>query len=251
MEYNARLLSYPIGNHVTIYNKTFSRGENVNNKRNENFNKGYKNLNRSVLDSKHCLDVSASRAKNTVYQIARANAWDWFITLTFDRSKTDSSDYDVILKRLHIFLNNLKKRSCPDLKYLIVPELHSDGEHYHFHGLISNCDGLKFKLWKVDKNGNPIFNITNWKWGYTTASRIQDNNKVSSYICKYITKDVDVHLAEKNRYFHSRNCDMPVELLDVTDEESIMEHFGGSIQYVKSVNVSAAHLKCKYFEISD
>jgi hypothetical protein len=246
MEYNSKCLVYPTGSHVTIYNRTFSRGENV--KDNENFNKGYKNTNRTIENTQHCIDVSASRAKNTVYQIARANNWEWFITLTFDRTKTDSSDYDLIVNRLHTYLNNLKMRSCPNLKYLIVPELHADGEHYHFHGLIANCDGLKFKLWKFDK-GNPIFNIVNWKWGFTTASRIQDNNKVSSYITKYITKDVDVHLAEKNRYYRSRNCELPVELLDITDEQSILDYYGESIQYVKTVKVPSAGLKCKYIEI--
>lgn len=246
MDYNTKFLMYPIGSHVTIYNKTFTRGVDV--KDNENFKKGYKNSIRTLENTQHCVDVSASRAKNTVYKIARANKWDWFITLTFDRTMTDSSDYDLIVNRLHTYLKNLKNRSCPDLKYLIVPELHADGEHYHFHGLISGCDGLKFKLWKFDK-GNPVFNVVNWKWGYTTATRIQDNNKVSSYITKYITKDVDVHLSEKNRYYHSRNCELPIEVLDVSDEQTVLDYFGDSIQHVKTVKVPSAGLKCKYIEI--
>jgi hypothetical protein len=250
MEYNAKLLSYPVGNHVTIYNKTFSRGENE--KKNKDFNKGYKNGFRSEEQKKHCMDVSASLSKNKVYRIARANDWEWFITLTFDRTKTDSSDYDIIVNRLHIYLNNLKKRSCPDLKYLIVPELHSDGEHYHLHGLIANCDGLKFKLWKIDSKSNmPVFNVVNWKWGFTTATRVQDNNRVSSYITKYITKDMDKHLSEKNRYFYSRNCNLPDEVFGIVDESAFTEAFSDNIACAKSVKVKEAGLVCHYYELKE
>ena len=37
------------------------------------------------------------------------------------------------------------------MKYIIVPELHKDKEHYHFHGLLANVDNLTFKAWKVDR----------------------------------------------------------------------------------------------------
>ena len=41
-----------------------------------------------------------NRAKNKIYRIARSNNWDWFITLTFDRTKTDASDYDTVINKL-------------------------------------------------------------------------------------------------------------------------------------------------------
>jgi hypothetical protein len=251
MVYNCKVLSYPVGNHVTIYNKSFTRGETVkkdNLTKVKNYNKQY----RSNEQIQHSLDVASSRAKNKVYQIARCNKWEWFITLTFDRTKTDASDYDLIINRLNKFLHNLKNSSCPNLKYLIVAELHADNKHYHFHGLLANCEGLKFKFWKIDSKSNkPIFNILNWKWGYTTASQVENTQRVSSYITKYITKDVDRHLAEKNRYYFSRNCELPDEILCTVDEDKFLQLYNDDIEYMKSVKVSQAGLKCNYYEVSD
>lgn len=164
MEYNCRLYSYPSGDHVTVYKKTITRQEKdidvirqeteqgktekadkENQKqKNENFTKAHINENRTQEAEEHCKNVSLSATKNRIYNIARSNTWQWFITLTFDRNKVESSDYDIITQRLHKFLSNLQQRKCPDMKYLIVPELHKDGEHYHFHGLISGVDNLRF-----------------------------------------------------------------------------------------------------------
>lgn len=92
---------------------------------------------------KRSIASSRSRTVNQIYEIARANAWEYFLTLTFDRKKIDSSDYDLLCNKVSIWLNNIKKRYAPDLKYIIVPELHSDGIHYHFHGLLANIGDMK------------------------------------------------------------------------------------------------------------
>lgn len=39
------------------------------------------------------LDVSLSRTVNKVYDYARANIWEWFITWTLDPKKIDRHDY--------------------------------------------------------------------------------------------------------------------------------------------------------------
>ena len=143
MIYNTRIKTYSKGQQVTIYSKTFEQDEKTE-KMNKNFTKSYQNENRSKQQEEDCKRISIKQTKNRVYDIARANQWEWFITLTFDRKKKDSSDYDTIVKSLTQFLNDLRKRKCPDLKYLIVPELHANGKHYHFHGVLANCDGLQF-----------------------------------------------------------------------------------------------------------
>ena len=192
--YNCRVVTYPNSQHVTIYQKAINKG-----KKQENLIKTYQEKIRTEKQEKECNRISINQTKNRIYKIARSNEWEWFITITFDRNKTDSSEYDIVTKRLQIFLENLRKRKCPNLKYLIVPELHADGEHYHFHGLLSNCDGLQFRYsGKNDhKSGKPIFNIVNWKWGFSTATRVEDTNRVSSYITKYITKE-NVNILKKN-----------------------------------------------------
>lgn len=257
MEYNIRMYDYPIGKHVTLYKRTITRKESSTNTENEeennkHFTKSYKNEERTTDEENHCIKVSLSATKNRIYNIARSNTWDWFITLTFDRTITDSSEYDLIVYRLKTFLNNLQKRTCPNLKYLIVPELHKDNEHYHFHGLLSDCDGLQFSFsGRQDNKGNPIFNILNWKWGFTTATRVTDTQRVSSYITKYITKESQIFLKEKNRYYCSRNIERTKPEYGVIDQDTFLEIYGKDITYAKSISIEVANQQISYFELSD
>lgn len=246
--YNCRRYQYESGEHITFFHKAITRGKEV--ETNENLNKTHDISERTEEQEKHCIHSANSRAKNKVYRIARSNTWDWFITLTFDRTKTDASDYDEITEKLQNFLDNIKKRKCPNMKYLIVAELHADKKHYHFHGLLANVDELRFRFWKVDKKKNlPIYNIVDWTHGYTTATRVQDSSRVSSYITKYITKDVDYHLKEKRRYYYSRNCDIAEEELFLFDEEEFLKVYADRITYTKTVNLLIAEQQINYYEL--
>ena len=258
MEYNCGVFDYPTGQHVSIYRKTITRKEkdNVNGNepenavKNEHFTKTYQNENRTEEQEEHSRTVSLSRTKNKIYNIARSNEWDWFITLTFDREKTDSSYYDRVTSRLQKFLNNLQQRKCPNLKYLIVPEFHADGINYHFHGLLAQCDGLNFCYSGHDtKDGKPIFNIPNWKYGFTTATRVTDTKRVSSYITKYITKESMIYLKEKNRYYTSRNINRTEAEFHIVDEEDFIKVYGDRITYAKSEKVKIAHQQINYYEL--
>lgn len=255
MEYNCRVIDYPTGSHVTFYKKSITKSENEEEKEKnskKNFVKSYKNEERTIEEEKHCKSVSLSATKNRIYNIARSNTWDWFITLTFDRSRTDSSEYNMIVSRLKIFLNNLQKRKCPNLKYLIVPELHKDREHYHFHGLLANTDGLKFRFsGHYTKEGKPIYNVVNWSWGWTTATIIGDSGRASSYIMKYITKDNENILKEKNRYYCSRNVNRAQADYFIEDEETFQDIYADRIEYCKTVNIKQALQQCTYYELKD
>ena len=181
--YNCRRYQYETGEHITFYHHAINAGKEK--PEDSLLNKTHDISDRTPEAEKHAMAVSASRAKNNVYRIARSNKWDWFITLTFDRKKVDASDYDLVVQRLNDFLWNIKQRKCPDMKYIIVPELHKDKEHYHFHGLLANVDNLTFKAWKIDRKKNQIiYNITDWSYGFTTATKVLDTGRVSSYITK-------------------------------------------------------------------
>lgn len=248
-QYNCRRFQYESGEHVTFYHRAITTGKEQPEE--SLLNKTHDTADRTPEAERHSIRVSNSRAKNNVYRIARSNTWDWFITLTFDRNKTDASDYDMIIYRLEKFLNNLQQRKCPDMKYLIVAELHADQKHYHFHGLLANVDALRFRYWKTDKKKNmPIYNIVDWKLGYTTATRVRDSNRVSSYITKYITKNVDHHLKEKRRFYKSRNCNVAEEEHFLLDEEEFRRIYADRITYVKTVEVPQAKQIITYYELS-
>lgn len=243
--YNCRLFCYPTGLHVTYYDKTIQKGT-----KKENLTKSHHNEKRDKKQEQHCNNVSLSRTKNAIYNIARSNIWDWFITLTFDREITDSSDYDIVTHKLQNFLENFRKRYSPDMKYLIVPELHNDKEHYHFHGLLSNVENMQFRFSGHYSKDKPIFNIVNWKYGFTTATRIEDTQRVSSYITKYITKESEQYLKNKKRYYASRNIEKTPPEYFILDEDEFLGLYSDDILYAKTVNIKEANLQVKYYEIN-
>lgn len=267
MEYNCRTYDYPEGTHVSVYLRTITRNAGTGHTAGTdaggtdaedtdvkaicgNFTKAYRNAERTEEEAEHSMRVSLSSTKNRLYNIARSNTWEWFITLTFDRMDTDASDYDAVVKRLQKFLNNLQQRTCPHLKYLIVPELHADGLNYHFHGLLSDCDGLGFSYSGHDtQDGEPIYNIVNWKHGFTTATRINDSRRACSYITKYITKESQVFLKEKNRYYCSRSINRTEPDFHIVDEEDFLKVYGDRISYVKSERIPAAYQRVNYYEL--
>lgn len=164
--------------------------------------------------------VAGNRAKQKVYELVRANKWDWFLTFTFNREKVDSSNYDEVVKKISAWLKNQRNRYAPDLKYVIVPELHADGVHYHFHGLLADCGDMKFVDSGIKKKGKIIYNLSGFDFGFTTASKVEDSNKAGSYILKYITKELSESLYGRNRYLASRNLSKPiVEELNLSKEE--------------------------------
>lgn len=209
------------------------------------------NAERSIL-------ASVARTKNTIYQLARSEKWEYFITLTFSPDFVDSYDYDNVVEKLTNWLNNIKKRVATELAYVIVPELHKSGR-YHFHGLIKNINGLKL----VDSGHRTnqdavIYNIENYKLGFSTATKIVDSAKACGYFTKYITKDLCCLTKNKKRYWASRNIERcQAHAFDFTDEQfntNILEQFDDFLSTSKSVLVTDGvseinHIS--YYEFSD
>lgn len=157
---------------------------------------------RSDESIEHSARTSSNRSKNMIIEYARANNWEWFFTFTFDPEKVDSFDYDLCYNRLHKWFNNMRTLKAPDIKYLGVPEQHKSGR-WHFHILVSNIGGIRLENSNIDG----IYNVTGWSYGFSTATAVKDTRRVSTYITKYITKDLTLHTQGKHRYFKSRNLD--------------------------------------------
>ena len=155
--------------------------------------------------------ASLSRTLTAITDLSRSNAWEWFVTLTFDSQKVDRYDYSAVTKALSTWLSNIR-RKCPSLRYLIVPELHQDGA-YHFHGLLANCDGLGLVYSGVIQNKKKVYNIPSFRLGFTNVQRVTDTNRVAVYVTKYMTKDLCELTPGKKRYWASRNLNRPIEEL--------------------------------------
>lgn len=195
----------------------------------------------------HVDEVSIKRTKKKVYDYAKSNEWEWFVTFTFSPDKVNRYDYDECTKYLSKWFNNLK-RSSPALSYLVVPEQHKDGA-YHFHGLFSGMNehqivwtgkyvikrvrGLRSKFVRTKEK---IYKIGSYKLGWMTATRVREMEKVTSYITKYITKDMLNGLHGRKRYWCSRNLVLPLEevfILDATDRFILSQELDDSSRFKK------------------
>lgn len=168
--------------------------------------------------------ISVSRTIHKIYDIARSNYWEWFLTFTFSPEKVQNrKDYGECSYILSKWLRNMRKL-CPDMVYLVVPEQHKDGA-YHFHGLFSGIDNMGLMdSGCTDKDGKTVYNVGRYKFGFTTATRIADYHKACSYLQKYITKDLCAVTKGKRRYWSSRNVKLPEveELhLEISEAERI------------------------------
>lgn len=130
---------------------------------------------------------SIRRARKKVFDIAMLNDFDYFVTWTLDASKIDRYNASEVSKKTKIFLQNMVARK--NLKYLIVPEYHSDGA-IHMHGL-SSGDLAMIDSGHTDSNGHVIYNMPDWKYGYSTAIALYGDVCASAkYMTKYVTKDI-------------------------------------------------------------
>lgn len=159
---------------------------------------------------------SVNRAKNNLIDILNCNDFDFFVTLTFNKNKIDRLNDNETRKSFGNFIKDLK-RYYFNMIYVAVPEYHKKGG-LHFHLLVGKVTASELGLvdsGKVVKNGRckgqVIFNVTKWKNGFSTATRVLDNNAVKYYLSKYLTKGkVDPRFFNKKRFYVSQNIERPV-----------------------------------------
>ena len=158
---------------------------------------------------------SRRRAIESVYEYIRNNTdLDCFVTLTLAQER---QDVDKLAAHLKEYLGKAVQRS--GLKYVAVYEYHHDGKALHVH-LLCNKSALQLrrainystgkKLSHQDKHGHwhAIYNVSNWRYGYSTAIKCYGNRiAIAKYVTKYVTKS-----EKKIRgrwYMHSHNIARP------------------------------------------
>lgn len=173
--------------------------------------------NRGVNDSK--LEDNISRAKSIIFEYAFCNPWDFFFTGTLDKSKYDRTDLEKFHKDFSKWINNYNRLNNCSVKYLIIPELHSDGCSWHFHGFIMNLPLSHLEQFKIgDTMGKKIakrvsegYIVYNWsaysnKFGFCDIEPVLNQEAISKYITKYINKELGKSVTElgSHMYYHSR-----------------------------------------------
>lgn len=182
------------------------------------------------------------RTRRQVYAIRRrirgyafSNNFRWFVTLTFNPEKVDSSDYKTAKNTLLKWCRRMRDRH-DRFDYLIIPELHKSGA-VHFHGLLGDIPAhfvgaLNPKTGKpIIRHDRQVYNLTEWKYGFSDCEEIESPERAASYITKYVTAALltDKEMYNKKRYFNSQGLAKPVVsfgMSDNTELDSFTPNFG-------------------------
>lgn len=264
--YNQRIKKYANGTKIiTTFNKTVFNP--LHNKKDINY------YDREVVDYLPFTDYEVDednffkirednlkRAKEKIFDIAFMNNFDYFVTLTFNDDIVNANCEFEVHRVMQNWLKNMVKRY--NFKALCVPEYHKKYNRIHFHllasgdlnlidsgtVLIPNRDKpVKFstakKLWKNESDYKTVYNLLNWKNGYSTVIKFEKcddgangTTAIAKYLTKYITKDLTKVL--KHYYYAVGHVEreVPTEYKVVPFE---------SVQ-APAVDVKGTDLKVKY-----
>ena len=138
------------------------------------------------------------RAKSTIRELVLCNEWDFFCTFTISPERYDRYNLNGYIKAFGEFLHNYNRRcdECDKVKYLFVPEPHKDGA-WHIHGFLK---GIRRKDLFINKNGYLDWVQYASKFGHMSFEPIQSKEKMSSYILKYVTKDITASMLKLNAH---------------------------------------------------
>lgn len=139
------------------------------------------------------LDNALCRARLVVREYALCNNWEWFGTLTFSKLKVGSRyDLETLCRVLMQWLQNMRKRYYPKLKYLLVPEEHQDGA-WHFHGFFSGISVSPlppFAPLDLLQEGYLEWTDYRLRFGWCSFAPVRSPEGSAFYVTKYITKSL-------------------------------------------------------------
>lgn len=168
-----------------------------------------------------CFESSIIRTRTTIEDLCLCNQFDLFCTFTFDPKRFNSRKIAYCKSYMNHWTHNQKFRGSPLLQYLIVPERHKSGA-IHFHALLKNYQG-RLKDSGHKQGGRIIYNIPYWSFGFSTAVKIDNQEAVSRYIRKYITKDM-ILLPCGKRYYCSQGLTRPKKSYNCSDLSLFLRH---------------------------
>lgn len=166
------------------------------------------------------------RTKSTIYELSMCNEWDFFCTFTLDKTKYDRFNLSKFRNDFTRHIRKLREKHKCDIDYLLIPERHKDGA-WHMHGFIKGLPALELRIFTLEEKLPKYItdklkdNIGVYEWvtyrkkfGFCDLEKIRDKNKCSSYVTKYITKDLLNSVKELNHktYYCSQGLKRATEI---------------------------------------
>lgn len=188
------------------------------------------------------VERASRRAKINAFDVIMCNpCLDTFATFTYrPDDELDKSSYEDCYKKLGVWLSNRVQRR--GLMYVIVPERHKSGD-IHFHGIMNSTALSMERAYSpkgrpLSSKGKPIYNLEDWKFGFTTAQIIggadSDREAVAKYVFKYMGKQVGAKIGGRYCLIGGRDIVRPTYVYGDSAEELI----GGKVaKYDREVKV--------------
>lgn len=178
--------------------------------------------------------INMHKTKRHVMDLALNNKFTHFATFTFAPNPNEKNEFgledDYRLKEMQKFLRKLRDK-YGKFNYIVVPERHKNGE-LHFHALMDLPEGVQLVQGTNARTGKPmvrkgykVYNMPEWKHGWTDVEEIRSNNGVARYVTKYFTKDLALSPVRcgKKKYWQSSGLKTPeVAYLTVEDVYNLM-----------------------------
>lgn len=159
-------------------------------------------------------DCSISRTKSRIRELALCNQWEYFVTFTLSAEKYDRYNLPNYIKDLGVFIKNYNRLHNCNVKYILIPEQHEDGA-WHLHGFFLGLQTeflsqftqemhLPYQILRKLQNGQAVYSWDAYatRFGWCTLEPIRNPEAASSYITKYVTKDVARSVTELNAHMY-------------------------------------------------
>lgn len=145
-------------------------------------------------------DNNIVRAKTKVKELVLCNDWDYWCTFTIAPEKIDRYDLNGYIKHMGEFIHNYNRRcdAVDKVSYLLVPERHKDGA-WHMHGFIK---GIRQSDLYKNKHGHLTWKQYEKKFGFISMEPLRSKEKASSYVLKYLTKDISRNVTEHGAHLY-------------------------------------------------
>lgn len=181
---------------------------------------------RHSVDSRRRFDSSLQRTASTIKALAELNAWDYWVTLTFNQDLVGGlamrSEW-VTVKSVLTWLQMYNANHRLAIRYLLVPDLHSDGA-FHLHGLLSGVPSNLIEWWTLEtaptakirariRSGVPCgsFKPYSARFGFSRIEPLKNAGAAGHYLSSHYLGGMDKLQAlaerlgpEHNFLFHSK-----------------------------------------------
>jgi len=168
------------------------------------------------------------RASRMIESYGLCNEWDWFVTLTLDKSKRNRLDLDEFRDKFMQMLRDIRKRTNQPIHALLVPELHENAKGWHMHALMRGLPESELRKFTLEeklsgylrrklKDGATIYDWPEYrrKFGFVDVEPIGNRDAATRYIKKYITKGLNATASHlqlgKHLYFVTKGLKLPMK----------------------------------------